>query len=74
MIASQPGQGRTGGSVVVDPAGAVLAEAHDTGGPADGPAFAVADVDPARLAAVRRVSPVLAHRRYGVHPLAGSGD
>lgn len=70
-IASQPGDGRTGGSLVVDPAGAVLAEAGDA--TAEGPAFAVADVDPARLHAVREASPVLAHRRYGVHPLAGNG-
>jgi deaminated glutathione amidase len=69
-VASQPGDGRTGGSVVVDPAGVVLDEADA----ADGLTFAVGDVDPVRLAAVRESSPVLTHRRYGVHPLGTDAD
>ncbi len=59
-IASQPGDGRTGGSVVVDPAGVVLAEAAD--GPAADASLAVADVDPGRLDCVGDASPVLADR------------
>ena len=71
-LASQSGPGRVGGSAVIDPRGVVLAEVDDdtpAGGTSGGFTLAVADVDPAHLAAVRAVSPVLRHRRYGVHPL-----
>ncbi|GMA30537.1 nitrilase-related carbon-nitrogen hydrolase [Litorihabitans aurantiacus] len=62
-LASQNGPGRVGGSVVVDPTGAVVAEAID-----DGAHLVVSDLDLAALARVRRTSPVLAHRRYRVVP------
>ncbi|PWD52009.1 hydrolase [Serinibacter arcticus] len=66
-LASQSGAGRVGGSAVVDPRGIVLSQVSDD---APTPAIAVADVDLEQLAAVRSASPVLAHRRYGVHPLS----
>jgi predicted amidohydrolase len=50
-----------GHALVVDPWGAVLA---DAGG--DGEGMAVAPIDPARIAQVRRELPALAHRRSDV--------
>lgn len=51
-----------GTSLVLDPAGAVLAELGESRG------VAVADLDPARIGAVRRTNPSLALRRYTVLP------
>lgn len=61
--AAKPGPECTGRSVVIDPAGAVLASA-----PADGEAMLLADLEPERVAEVRAAMPVLAHRRFAVVP------
>jgi predicted amidohydrolase len=50
-----------GHAIVIDPWGEVLADAG-----AEGEALALADLDPARLAAVRRDLPALRHRRRDV--------
>lgn len=68
-LASQSGAGRVGGSAVVDPRGTVIAEVDDVAD-LDGVTLAVADLDLQQVADVRAASPVLAHRRYGVHPLS----
>ena len=53
-----PGGRRTyGHSVLIDPWGVVVAEL------AEGPGVAVGDIDPERIAVVRRELPALAHRR-----------
>jgi predicted amidohydrolase len=62
MLASQHGTGRSGHSAVVDPLGAVLAEAGDRA------ALLTVDLDAARVAEVRARVPVLEHRRYDVVP------
>lgn len=51
-----------GTSLILDPAGATLAELQEERG------IAVADLDPARLAEVRAVNPALRLRRYTVVP------
>ncbi len=51
-----------GASLVLDPAGDVLAELGEQ------PGVATADLDPARIAEVREVNPSLALRRYAVVP------
>lgn len=61
--AAKAGAGCTGRSMVVDPAGAVLASLGKDGG-----GMAVADLHPERVAAVRASMPVLDHRRYAVVP------
>jgi predicted amidohydrolase len=55
--AGQPGPRYTGHSLVVDPLGDVLAEAHD------GPAVLTADLSRARLEEARRTNPSLSNRR-----------
>ncbi|WP_024285380.1 carbon-nitrogen hydrolase family protein [Cellulomonas sp. KRMCY2] len=65
--AAQQGAGVVGDSLVVDPLGQVLAESS-------GPSPAVAELDPAWVAAVRERNPSLANRRYGVVPLDGPVD
>ncbi|UNX55656.1 carbon-nitrogen hydrolase family protein [Georgenia sp. TF02-10] len=52
----------TGRSVVVDPAGAILADAGED------PGVVVADLDPAVLAEVRAANPSLRNRRFTVRP------
>lgn len=52
----------TGGSIVVDPWGDVLASLDEQDG------IAVADVDPARVAECRQKMPSLANRRWKVEP------
>jgi predicted amidohydrolase len=54
----------TGGSVVIDPMGVVVAELGE------GPGVLLADVKPERVRAVRERNPSLQHRRYKVVPLA----
>lgn len=63
--ATQVGRGVTGGSAVVDPSGGVVA--GDPGGD-DPPPLAVAELDVAVVADVRRRNPSLANRRYRVVP------
>jgi predicted amidohydrolase len=57
VAAGQPGPRYTGHSLVVDPLGDVLAEAHD------GPAVLTADLSRARLEEARRTNPSLQNRR-----------
>jgi predicted amidohydrolase len=57
------GAGVTGRSLVVGPDGVVVLELDDE------PGLATADLDPARIAAVRAANPSLAHRRYRVVPV-----
>ena len=64
LLASQHGEGRAGHSAVIDPLGVLLAEAGDDA------AVLVADLDDQVVRDVRARVPVLAHRRYGVVPLA----
>ena len=64
LLASQHGTGRAGHSAVIDPLGVLLAEAGDDA------AILVADLDDQVVRDVRARVPVLAHRRYGVVPLA----
>ena len=52
-----------GNSMVVDPMGVELVTIGDEAG------IAVAEVTPERVAAVRRVNPALALRRFGTHAL-----
>ncbi|MBM4393100.1 MAG: carbon-nitrogen hydrolase family protein, partial [Deltaproteobacteria bacterium] len=52
-----PGRQSYGHSLVVDPWGTVLAEC------ADGPGLALAEIDVARVAAIRASMPVGRHRR-----------
>jgi predicted amidohydrolase len=47
-----------GHALIVDPWGTVLADAGDR------PGIALAEIDPERLAQVRRQLPSLTHRRY----------
>jgi nitrilase len=55
---THPGGRRTyGHSVIIDPWGVVVAERDQ------GPGVIVADVDPERIAQVRRELPALEHRR-----------
>jgi deaminated glutathione amidase len=61
VAAAKPGPECAGHSMVVDPAGVVLAELG-----ADEDALAVADLAPERVAAVRQAVPVLANRRFVV--------
>lgn len=84
VAAAQQGHGVTGSSLVVDPVGVVLAEAGAPdpapspaaglvgGAPSAGMAAvvpaAVADLDPDRVAEVRRANPSLDNRRYRVVP------
>ena len=65
--AAQQGAGVVGDSLVIDPAGQVLAESG-------GQAPAVAELDPAQVVAVRERNPSLVNRRYGVVPLDGPVD
>jgi predicted amidohydrolase len=60
--AGQVPPGGIGSSLIVDPEGEVLAELGEL------PGVAVAPVDGARVAEVRRVNPALALRRYAVLP------
>lgn len=60
---AKPGPACTGHSMVVDPAGVVLAS---LGG--EGSGLALADLRPERVAEVRASMPVLEHRRFGVVP------
>jgi deaminated glutathione amidase len=54
-----PGGRRTyGHSVLIDPWGVVVAELPE------GPGFIIGDIEPERIAAVRRELPALAHRRF----------
>ena len=55
--AGQPGPRYSGHSLVVDPLGDVLAEAHD------GPAVVTAELSRARLEEARRTNPSLHNRR-----------
>lgn len=57
LAAGQPGPRYTGHSLVVDPLGDVLAEAHD------GPAVLTAELSRARLDEARRTNPSLLNRR-----------
>jgi predicted amidohydrolase len=57
-----------GHSMVIDPMGVVLAQVGDVDG------LAVAEVSASRLAEVRRVLPVLEHRRYAVVPAGDRGE
>jgi predicted amidohydrolase len=84
VAAAQQGHGVTGACLVVDPVGVVLAEAGapdpapspaaglvdgaPSSGATPGAPAAVADLDPARLAEVRRANPSLDNRRYRVVP------
>lgn len=84
VAAAQQGHGVTGSCLVVDPVGVVLAEvgapeaapspaaglvgAAPSGGASPGAPAAVADLDPARVTAVRRANPSLDNRRYRVVP------
>ena len=63
LASAQPGPGACGRSMVVDPAGELLASA-----PADGEDLLTADLSPEHLARVRASMPVLAHRRFTVQP------
>ncbi len=56
------GAGVTGRSLVVGPEGLVVLELDET------PGLAAADLDPARIAAVRAANPSLVNRRYRVVP------
>jgi predicted amidohydrolase len=58
----QTGPVSCGQSMVVDPMGTVIA------GAAEQPGLAVADVDPDRIATVRKTNPSLANRRFTVVP------
>jgi predicted amidohydrolase len=58
----QTGPVSCGQSIVVDPMGTVIAGAGER------PGVAVADVDPERITAVRRINPSLANRRFAVVP------
>ena len=51
-----------GNSLIADPMGVVVAAAGEA------PGIAVGEVDPARVAAVRKVNPSLEHRRFRVVP------
>jgi deaminated glutathione amidase len=64
VAAGKPQDEAVGRSMVVDPAGEVLAA---LGGKEEG--VAVADVTAQRLAEVRAVLPVLEHRRFAVRPV-----
>jgi len=64
VAAAQPGPRYAGHSMVVDPLGAPLAELD--GEADDASALAVADLDAATVAQVRRTLPVLEHRRFVV--------
>lgn len=84
VAAAQQGYGVTGASLVVDPVGVVLAEAGAPdpapspaaglvgGAPSAGAVAAtpaaVAELDPQRVAAVRRTNPSLDNRRFRVVP------
>ncbi len=61
--AGQTGPVCCGQSMVVDPAGAVVA------GAGAAPGIAIADIDPGRVAAVRATNPSLANRRFTVIPV-----
>lgn len=61
LLASQIGRGRAGHSLLVDPSGAVLAEADGSE-----PAVLCADLSTAVVEDVRRAVPSLEHRRYDV--------
>ena len=62
--ADQAPPGGTGGSVVIDPMGVVVAELGE------GPGLLFAEVKPDRVRVVRERNPSLQHRRYKVVPLA----
>lgn len=64
LAAGQTGPHCAGHSIVVDPAGITIAAAGEA------PGVAVATLDPARLATVRKRNPSLAHRRFRVVPAA----
>ena len=61
--AGQTGPVCCGQSMIVDPAGAVVA------GAGAAPGIAIADIDPQRVAAVRATNPSLANRRFTVMPV-----
>lgn len=60
-VSQAPGSG-VGSSLVVDPMGVVLGELGEQ------PGVAVAEVEPERIAQVRRTNPSLANRRFAVVP------
>ena len=62
LAAGQTGRHRTGHSLIVGPAGEVLAEAGEE------PGTAVADISGEKIAAVRARNPSLANRRFEVRP------
>ena len=67
VAAGKPEDEGVGHSMVVDPAGEVLAELGGTcEGGSQGTDMALAEVSAARVAEVRAALPVLAHRRFGV--------
>ncbi|MBD8214319.1 deaminated glutathione amidase [Erwinia persicina] len=59
LATGECGPRNIGHSMVVDPLGVAIAQA------AEGPALVLADVDPERIADVRRALPVLVNRRFG---------
>lgn len=59
LASGECGPRNIGNSLVVDPLGVAIARA------AEGPALVLADIDPERIADVRRALPVLANRRFG---------
>ncbi|HBH63513.1 MAG TPA: hydrolase, partial [Erwinia persicina] len=59
LATGECGPRNIGNSLVVDPLGVAIARA------AEGPALVLADIDPERIADVRRALPVLANRRFG---------
>lgn len=63
LVSSQPGPGRAGHSVIVDPRGLVLAQ-----GNAQQETTLRADLDPEVVRATRAQVPSLGHRRYRVVP------
>ncbi|MGK9148278.1 carbon-nitrogen hydrolase family protein [Plantibacter flavus] len=63
VSANQTGPLATGNSIVVDPAGVVVAAAGEA------PGLVFADLEGARIEAVRARVPSLANRRFGVVPL-----
>ena len=72
VAAGQPGPDYSGNSMIVDPAGVVLA-ALDADGNGPG-CLAVAELSVDRVADVRRGLPVLEHRRFAVRPRLAADD